>query len=176
MKITCTINGVPKTFYASAGQNLQALLQSQGYASVRNSDDSYGFTGSDTVIYDGKAVNAGLMIAAQADGHSIETVESLKRAGVPLSPVQSAMIDAGVVQSGYNAPAAALLITDLLKRIESPTKEDIKDALSSLYNRATGYQQFFTAVELAKARMKDPDYAVKVCDEFRDDSRGKSLC
>lgn len=176
MKMQFTLNGVKKNIYTEAGENLQKLLQRIGISSVRNSDDSCGFSGTDTILFDGKPVNAGLMIAAQAEGHEIRTVETLNGPGGSMHPIQSAMVDAGVVQSGYNSPAAALLIADLLERQPDPSKEDIKDALSSLYNRATGYQQFFTAVKMAKERLKDPAYTQKVSDEFRPDYRyvGKS--
>ncbi len=170
MKIKITLNGTPRSIYTEPGENVQKLLQRIGIPSVRNSDDGYGFSGSDTILFDGKTVNAGLLVAAQVDGHDIKTVESLSD-GVSMSPVQSAMVDAGIVQSAYNAPAAALMISDLLDRIPNPSREEIMDALSSLYNRATGYQQFFNAVELARQRRSDPSYTTKVADEFRDDLR-----
>jgi putative selenate reductase molybdopterin-binding subunit len=170
MNITCTLNGVVRSAYYAPGETLLSFLRSLGISSVRNSDDQFGFSGSDTILYDGKTVNAGIMLAAQADGHKIDTIESLNN-GPGMHFVQSALVDAGVVQSGYNAPAAALLVNDLLNRIPDPTKEEIKDALSSLYNRATGYQQFFTAVEIAKKRRNDPVYNQAVSDEFRDDLR-----
>lgn len=170
MKIRITLNKIPRTVYTEPGENVQKLLSRIGIYSVRNSDDSHGFTGTDTILFDGKPVNAGLMVAAQIDGHDIRTVESLSD-GVTMSPVQSSMVDAGVVQSAYNAPAAALMITELLDRIPNPSREDIMDALSSLYNRATGYQQFFTAVKLAGQRRNNDENTIKISDEFRDDLR-----
>ncbi len=170
MKIKITLNGTPRSVYTEPGENVQKLLQRIGIPSVRNSDDGCGFSGSDTILFDGKPVNAGLLAAAQVDGHAIKTVESLSD-GISMSPVQSALVDAGIVQSGYNAPAAALLISDLLDRIPNPSREDIMDALSSLYNRATGYQQFFNAVELARQRRSDPLYTTKIAAEFREDLR-----
>ncbi len=169
MKVNFTLNDVPRTEAVSVNENLQEMLQRIGMISVRDSDNHRGFVGSDTILFDGVPVNAGLMIAAQINGHSITTAEALSTIERPLSPVQSAMIDAGVVQSGYNAPAAALLITELLARKADPSKAEIKEALSSLYNRATGYEQFFTAVELAKKRIIDEKATMKVSDEFRDD-------
>ncbi len=92
------------------------------------------------------------MVAGQAEGRSIETVESLICDG-RLSVIQESMLDAGVVQSAYNSPAAALLIADLLRRIGTPSEDDVRDALSGLFSRATGYRQFFDAVKLATNRM-----------------------
>ena len=60
-----------------------------------------------------------------------------------LSVLQGAMLDAGVVQSAFNSPAAALLLEDLLRRSPHPAEEEVRDALSGLFSRATGYQQQF---------------------------------
>ncbi len=79
-----------------------------------------------------------------------------------LSLVQQAMVDVGVVQSGYNDPAAALIVTDLLDRHPSPSRDQIDDALSGLFHRDGGYQQFYQAIELASSRMKDPDYLCQI--------------
>ncbi|GAJ63958.1 possible hypoxanthine oxidase XdhD [Edwardsiella piscicida] len=98
----------------------------------------------------------------------VRTAESLG-AWNQLSPVQQAMVDVGVVQSGYNDPAAALILTDLLERIPAPSRQDIDDALSGLFSRDAGYQQFYQVVALAAARMRDPLYQMEVAPEFRDD-------
>lgn len=170
MKISFTLNGLKKTVHTEAGENVQALLQRLGIFSVRDSDDHQGFCGSDTVILNGKPVNAGLFIAAQIDGSDIKTIESVMKDGC-LSAVQSAMVDCGLVQSGYNSPAAALMLTDLLKRVPDPSKDDIMDALSPLFSRSAGYQPFFKAVDLAKKRMKDPSYKTEGFTEYREDLR-----
>ncbi len=154
MKVSFTLNGVRRTVQAEPGENLQSLLQRMGIPSVRDSDDGEGFAGSDTILLDGKAVLAGLMVAGQAEGHCIETVESLAENG-GLSAIQAAMLDAGAVQSAYNSPAAALLLEELLRRIEAPTEDDVRDALSGLYSRSTGYVQFFRAVEIARVRRRE---------------------
>jgi putative selenate reductase molybdopterin-binding subunit len=175
MKTAFTLNGVPRVFEAEPGENLQELLQRTGIPSVRASDDGEGFTGSDTILFDGTPVLAGLMVAAQAEGHSIDTIESLMQNG-RLSPLQGALLDAGVVQSAYNTPAAALLIEDLLRRHPAPGESEVRDALSGLFSRGTGYQQFFPAVELARARRLDPGAPLPAAEEFRGDLRliGKS--
>jgi putative selenate reductase molybdopterin-binding subunit len=170
MKIKILLNGAPRDICTEPGENVQKILKRIGINSVRNSDDGYGFAGSDAIWLDGKVVYASLLIAAQIDGKELRTVEYLSRNGV-LSPVQSAMIDAGVVQSGYNIPAAALLLDDLLNRIPDPGKGDVKDALSSLYIRDSGYQQFYKAVKLAVERRKDPDYSITIAQEFGDGLR-----
>ncbi|MCF7953195.1 MAG: molybdopterin-dependent oxidoreductase Mo/Fe-S-binding subunit, partial [Spirochaetales bacterium] len=170
MEITLTINKVEKTCNINPGITLQKFLFSLGYRSVRDSDDSEGFSGSDTVLIDGLPMYASLLLAVQVQGKHVTTPESLIQ-GRKLSVVQQSMIDAGIVQSGYNAPAAALLITELLERVKDPKDEDIIDGLSGLFNRATGYKQFFHAVELAKKRLHDPDYSTQFVPEFRKELR-----
>jgi putative selenate reductase molybdopterin-binding subunit len=170
VKISFVLNGVSRTVTAEPGENLQELLQRQGIHSVRRADDGEGFAGADTILLDGTAVLAGLMVAAQAEGRSLETVESLMENG-RLSALQEAMLDAGVVQSAFTSPAAALLLEELIRRVAEPTEDDVRDALSGLFSRATGYRQFFLAVELARQRRKDPRSAAPVAEEFRPDLR-----
>ena len=155
MKVSFTLNGRAVLLETSPGESAQKFLQRNGVPSVRNSDDGYGFAGSDSILLDGRVVGAGILLAPQLEGRNVRTVESL-REGRSLSIVQQAMLECGCIQSGYNSPAAALMIWELLQREPNPSREDVKDALSGLYNRATGYKQFFDAVELAAARMKEP--------------------
>ena len=129
MIIHFTLNGAPQELTVNPGENVQKLLFNMGMHSVRNSDDGFGFAGSDAIIFNGNIVNASLLIAAQLEKADIRTAESLGKWN-ELSLVQQAMVDVGVVQSGYNDPAAALIITDLLDRIAAPTREEIDDALS----------------------------------------------
>ena len=79
------------------------------------------------------------------------------------------MVDVGVVQSGYNDPAAALIITDLLDRIAAPTREEIDDALSGLFSRDAGWQQYYQVIELAVARKNNPQATIDIAPTFRDD-------
>ncbi|ANC40500.1 molybdopterin-dependent oxidoreductase Mo/Fe-S-binding subunit [Hafnia alvei] len=168
MNIRFTLNGTPCTLSCEAGDNVQKVLFNLGLHSVRNSDDGFGFAGSDAIIFDGVVVNASLLIAAQLEGSVVRTAESLGTWN-QLSPVQQAMVDVGIVQSGYNDPAAALILTELLERIPSPTRTQIDDALSGLFSRDAGYQQFYQVVELAQARMADPFCQQEIAPEFRDD-------
>ena len=167
MKILCRINNSNKTLICNPGDSVQKILKNAGYIAVRNSDDGEGFAGSDTILVDGIPKYASLLLPGQIDGKSIRTPDGLAK-GREITVVQQAMVDAGVVQSAYNAPAAALLITDLLQKIPDPSKDDIRDALSGLFNRATGYKQFFNAVELAKSRIQNTEYQGDRIPEFRD--------
>lgn len=146
-KIRCCVNGERIAADVNPGQTLRSLLVSLGHFAVRDSDDGDGFAGSDTVIVDDLPAYANLMLAESADGCDIRTPDSLGTS-TRLSDVQEAMIRAGVVQSAYNAPAAALLLTWLLEHHPEPTREQVKDVLSGIFIRDTGYELYYTAVDL----------------------------
>ena len=167
MIIHCTINGRPVSATVEAHDTLRSLLVRLGHFAVRDSDDREGFAGSDTVLVDDTPVYANLMLAAELDGAEIRTPDSLAQGG-ELTIVQQAMIDAGIVQSAYNAPAAALLLTWLLEHYPNPTREDVKDVLSGIFVRDAGYEHYFLAVELAKERMAQGSYSSTIAPEFRD--------
>ena len=99
MIIHFTLNGAPQELTVNPGENVQKLLFNMGMHSVRNSDDGFGFAGSDAIIFNGNIVNASLLIAAQLEKADIRTAESLGKWN-ELSLVQQAMVDVGVVQSG----------------------------------------------------------------------------
>ncbi len=170
MIITFTLDGNSRTIDVKPGLNAVKLLKNLNIDSVRNSDDGHGFAGSDTILLDGRIIGANLLIAAQLDGRDVKTVNSLRK-GRKLSVVQQALIDAGCVQSGYNTPAAALMIVDLIERIPAPSRADVQDALSGLFNRATGYEQFFEAVRIAVAKTHDTEYAMPQVPEFGGNAR-----
>lgn len=168
MTIQFTLNGRPQTLECRLGDDVQKLLHGMGLHSVRNSDDGFGFAGSDVILFNGTLVNASLLIAAQLEGAEVRTAESLGEWN-QLSLVQQAMIDVGVVQSGYNDPALALILTHLLENNPQPNREEIDDAISGLFSRDAGYQQFYEVVELASKRLADPEYHQQFAPEFRDD-------
>ena len=170
MKINVTLNGVPRTIYTEPGANVRHLLVREGIFSLRNGCDAQGVCGACAIILNGKVVNSCLLVAPQIDGKEITTVDSLST-NRNLSPVQSAMVDAGIVQCGYCTPSMELALEDLLKREESPTREHVQDALSGNICRCTGYEQIFTAVEIAKARLKEPGIRPSVAPDFRSDLR-----
>ncbi len=170
MKIQVTLNSVPKTIYTEPGANVRDLLGREGVISLRNGCDGQGVCGACALILNAKVVNACLLVAAQIDGKEIISVDSKAR-GRKLSAVQSAMIDAGIVQCGYCTPAMVLAIEELLTRVETPTRKQVKDALSGNLCRCTGYEQIMMAVDLAKERLRDPGYTQKVAPDFREDLR-----
>jgi aerobic carbon-monoxide dehydrogenase small subunit len=112
-----------------------------------------GECGSCSVLLDGSLVCSCLVLAVQAAGHEVVTVEGL--GGSPsgeLHAVQEAFVDAGAVQCGFCTPGFVVAAADLLRRTPDPTDDEIREALSGNLCRCTGYQKILDAVHLAAAR------------------------
>ena len=90
-----------------------------------------------------------LVLAAQAEGHEVRTVEALSSRDGALHPVQQAFVDAGAVQCGFCTPGLVVAVADLLDREPDPSEERVREALSGNLCRCTGYQKIFDAVALA---------------------------
>lgn len=106
-----------------------------------------GECGACTVLLDGMAVDSCLMMAFQADGRDVLTIEGL--AGDELHVLQQSFIDRGAVQCGYCTPGMILSAKALLDKNPRPTRQEIKVALSGNLCRCTGYQKILDAVETA---------------------------
>ncbi|WP_147820686.1 molybdopterin-dependent oxidoreductase Mo/Fe-S-binding subunit [Salidesulfovibrio onnuriiensis] len=171
MMITFTLNGTSRTVDVEPGANAQVFLQrSMHIPSVRSGDDGTGFIGNDVVLVDGTPMSAQHLIMAQLDGKEVRTVESLNEDMIKPGKLQQALIEAGVVQDGYNTPAAALLLGELLERSASPSRREIIDALSGLFVRDCGYEPYFKAVDIYKAKTEGRDFGA-VAPSFREDLR-----
>ncbi len=134
MRIALTINGQDRSFDVAPNQTLLKLLRSEGFFSVRFGSET-GETGASAVLLDGRLVSTDIMLAAQADGHEIITVESLSR-GRDIHPIQAAFVATGALQSGYSTPATVLGTLALLERNPGPSEEDIRDILSGILHSA----------------------------------------
>lgn len=104
-----------------------------------------GDCGLCTILLDDEPVKSCLVLAVEAGGHRITTIEGLAKDGA-LSPVQSKFIEFGALQCGFCTPAAVLVATALLKRHPSPTREQVLEALDGVLCRCTGYRQMVDAI------------------------------
>ncbi len=170
MKITITLNGLKRQFYTEPGERVDQLLRREGIISLRDGCNGEGTCGACAILVDGRQVNSCLLVSAQVDGSEIMTVEHFSKHRT-LTAIQSALVDTGVVQCGYCTPAMVLAIESLLKRSPDPGREEITDALSGIFCRCTGYEQFYQAVALAVRRIADPAFAGSHAPSFRDDTR-----
>ena len=112
-----------------------------------------GDCGACSIIVNGRLITSCLMLAPQADGCSITTIEGLSKNGT-LHPVQQAFVDSGGVQCGFCTPGMVMAATALLERNKEPTLEEIRNGLAGNLCRCTGYTKIFEAVDLAAQRMR----------------------
>ena len=151
MRIELLVNGARREADVWAGESLLfALRERLGLPGSKNACEQ-GECGSCSVLLDGSLVCACLVLAAQADGHEVVTVEGLAP-GDGLHRVQEAFVEAGAVQCGFCTPGLVVAIADLLERVPDPSEDEIREALSGNLCRCTGYQKIFDAVRLAAAR------------------------
>ncbi|MEN8114784.1 MAG: (2Fe-2S)-binding protein, partial [Actinomycetota bacterium] len=157
MTITLTINGAARTLECEPHESLRTVLRRAGLHSVRFGSAT-GETGAAAVLVDGRLISADVMLAAQADGHAIETIEGMSTPGT-MHPIQQAFIDTGAIQSGYSTPATVLAAKALIGRNPEPTEEEIRDVFSGILDRETGYLRPVHAVLRAAAVLRgdDPD-------------------
>ena len=148
MKIELSVNGEAREADVWEGESLLfALREKLGLPGSKNACEQ-GECGSCSVFLDGTLVCACLVLAAQADGHEVVTVEGLAEDG-ELHRVQEAFVEAGAVQCGFCTPGLVVATADLLVRNPSPSDDEIREALSGNLCRCTGYAKIFDAVRLA---------------------------
>jgi carbon-monoxide dehydrogenase small subunit len=148
VRIELRVNGEKLETEAWEGESLlYALRERLGFPGSKNACEQ-GECGSCSVLLDGKLVCSCLVLAAQADGHDVVTVEGLAEDG-RLHRVQEAFVAAGAVQCGFCTPGFVVATADLLDRTPDPSDDEIREALSGNLCRCTGYGKIFDAVRLA---------------------------
>ena len=161
MKIQVTLNNTLVEWDIKASDTLLSVLRREGYFGVKFGGCENGECGACTVLLDGKAVNSCTLLAAQVDGHSIETIEAMgehpeqgwkKTSG--LHPIQQALVESGAIQCGYCTPAFALAARSLLERNPDPSEKEVREAISGILCRCTGYLKPVQAILKAAAVMR----------------------
>jgi carbon-monoxide dehydrogenase small subunit len=148
MRIALIVNGQASEADVWEGESLLfALRESLGFPGSKNACEQ-GECGSCSVLLDGKLVCSCLVLAAQADGHEVVTVEGLAEDS-RLHRVQEAFVATGAVQCGFCTPGFVVAAADLLQRNSNPNDDEIREALSGNLCRCTGYAKIFDAVRLA---------------------------
>lgn len=151
MQISLKLNGVDRIFDVEPFHTLLQVLRSDGLVSVRYGSDT-GETGASAVLVDGRLVNTDCLLAAQADGHEVVTVEFFNER--ELDPIQGAFVATGAMQSGYSTPAMILGTVALLEENPNPSEADVRDMLSGILDRETAYVKPVEAVLRAAAVMR----------------------
>ena len=152
MELELRINGVIKSLEGAPNESLMTVLRQEGYYSVKHGCET-GECGACTVLVDGVPRPSCIMLAAQAGGCTLTTVESLGSAR-KLHPLQEAFVDTGAIQCGFCTPGMVLSAHALLKSNPHPTEEEVRDALSGNLCRCTGYVKPVQAVMRAAAILR----------------------
>ena len=152
MRITIELNGQKREIDCEVHETLLTVLRREGMSSVRFGSSS-GETGASAVLFDGRLASSEVILAAQADGHSVITLESLNTEA-SLHPVQAAFAATGAMQSGYSVGAMILGALQLLEENPTPTETEIRDMLSGILDRETAYVKPVAAIKQAAALLR----------------------
>jgi len=191
MNINLKINGVNHDVESMASETLLSVIRRLGYYGAKFGDEE-SLSGSDTVLLDGKPVNAGALLAAQAEGHGIATIEALGehpeqgwKLTEGLHPLQKAFVESGAIQCGYCTPAQILAAKSLLDKNPNPSEDEVREAISGVLCRCTGYLKPVQAVLRAAADLRgdEPinldtinwDFGAPKGDSPRDDAPASNL-
>jgi carbon-monoxide dehydrogenase small subunit len=148
-----TVNGTPYEAAVEPRTTLVDLLRGQLGLTGTHVGCEHGVCGACTVLLDGQAVRSCIMLALQADGASIMTVEGLARGG-ELHPIQQAFIEGHGLQCGFCTPGFLMSVYELLERNPEPDGDEIMDALGGEICRCTGYQSILASVHLAIDKLR----------------------
>jgi carbon-monoxide dehydrogenase small subunit len=146
--ITVTVNGATERLDVPSNMTLLQMLRERlAFTGTKNGCEA-GECGACTVLVDGEPVNSCMMLAVEADGREVLTVEGLGPEG-QLSPLQEAFVEQNAIQCGFCTPGMLMSATALLRRNPHPTREQIREAMMGNLCRCTGYVRIIEAVEAA---------------------------
>lgn len=144
LEIDLTLNGHPVRLDVAPDQRLSSALRVHGLTGAKEGCLE-GECGACTVLLDDRPVCSCLMLAAQAGGHRVETIEGIGTAAAP-SDLQRAFVETGAVQCGYCTPGMILAAEGLLRRVPDPDEAEIRHAIAGNICRCTGYANIVTAI------------------------------
>ena len=153
MKIEITINGKKREFDVEPNKLLLNLVRDDLHLTGTKYGCGIGECGACTVHLDGEAVLACMVLAVDADGKSVDTIEGVAVDG-KLDPVQEAYIEEGAIQCGFCTPGFIMTTKALLKENPSPNEGEIREYLKGNYCRCTGYVNIIKAVQSAAKKLQ----------------------
>ena len=153
-RITLDVNGNTFTETVATRTTLADFLRHQLRLTGTHLGCEHGVCGACTVLLDGRSARACLMLAVQADGHQITTVEGLEGRDGVLHPLQQAFADHHGLQCGFCTPGMLTTLVELLRDNPDPSEHDVRIAISGNLCRCTGYQSIVTATLDAAKRIR----------------------
>ena len=153
MKIEITVNGRKRQFDVEPNKLLLNLVRDELYLTGTKYGCGIGECGACTVHLDGEAVLACMVLAVDADGKQVDTIEGVAEDG-KLDPVQEAFIEEGAIQCGFCTPGFIMTTKALLKENPDPTEDEIREYLKGNYCRCTGYVNIINAVQSAVKKLR----------------------
>ncbi len=151
-RIHLTVNGRPYEAVVEPRTTLVDLLRGELALSGTHVGCEHGVCGACTILWNGKAVRSCIMLAVQADGGDLMTVEGLSRDG-QLHPIQQAFLEEHGLQCGFCTPGFLMSVYELLQRSPNPADDEIRETLGGHICRCTGYQSIVHAVRLAAQKL-----------------------
>jgi carbon-monoxide dehydrogenase small subunit len=152
--IKLKINDELVEVYIKANWTLLRVLRDELGLTGTKEGCGEGHCGACTVIMDGKAVNSCLILAVDAEGHKIETIEGLRKEG-KLDPLQETFVNEGAVQCGFCTPGMIMSAKALLNKKANPDEKEIRTTISGNYCRCTGYSKIVKAIQKAAGSQLD---------------------
>ena len=152
--VMVTVNGQLRTAEVETRLTLADFLREKLDLFSVHLGCEHGVCGCCTVLLDGQSVRSCLMLAVQADGHAVETVEGLSSDPANLHPIQEAFADHHALQCGFCTPAMILRAKELIEAGDSLTPDSVRRGISGILCRCTGYQNIITAVLAAQERLR----------------------
>jgi len=153
-KINVTVNGRAYEAEVEPRLTLVDFLRGELGLTGTHVGCEHGVCGACTILWNGRSVRSCIMLAVQADGSELTTIESLAADG-ELHPIQRAFIEEHGLQCGFCTPGFVMSICELLERSPDPGEEEIKDYLGGQICRCTGYQTIYAAVKSAAKKMRE---------------------
>jgi aerobic-type carbon monoxide dehydrogenase small subunit (CoxS/CutS family) len=160
-EISVSVNGRSGTYRTPARTSLADFLRETAELTGTHLGCEHGVCGCCTVLLDGEPVRSCIVLAAQADGHEVTTVEGLAGADGQPSALQDAFCEAHALQCGYCTPGMLISAHALLERNSAPTRAEIDEAIGGNICRCTGYVQIREAIELAASKRRSAGEAAR---------------
>ena len=152
-QVSVTVNGVKHQARVEPRTTLVDFLRGELALTGTHVGCEHGVCGACTVLLEGRAVRSYLMLAVQADGTNLTTVEGLEEDG-NLHPIQQAFVEEHGLQCGFCTPGFLMTVCELLENNPDPSEEEVRDALGGQICRCTGYRSILRSVNLAAARLR----------------------